>query len=145
MTDETGLARFHQAQAPLYDTILAELSAGRKRTHWMWFGFPQLRGLGHSAMAERYGIASLSEAHAYLADAILGPRLIACAQAVLAHPARTLAEIFGTPDDMKFISSMTLFAIASGSVEGVFQTALARYNSGRSDERTVALLAMQER
>ena len=138
--DPFALERFVVAQAPLFDTALAELSAGRKSGHWMWFTFPQLRGLGRSAMAEFYGIGSPDEAHAYLAHPLLGPRLIRCTQAVLAVEGRSLRAIFGSPDDMKFCSSMTLFARVAGDRGSVFDAALDRYCDGRLDSRTVALL-----
>ena len=105
----------------------------------MWFIFPQLRGLGHSSTAQFYGISSLGEARAYLAHPVLGPRLIRCTETVLAVGGRSLHAIFGSPDDLKFCSSMTLFALAAGESESVFRQALVRYCSGRKDERTVAL------
>src|SRR3954470_2345249 len=103
--------RFVTAQAPVFATALAELQAGQKRSHWMWFVFPQLRGLGRSAMARHYGVGSLAEARAYLAHPLLGPRLIECTCAVLAIEGRPLHAIFGSPDDVKFCSSMTLFSL----------------------------------
>ena len=112
-TDSFDLERFVTAQAPVFATAPAELQAGEKRSHWMWFVFPQLRGLGHSAMAMRYGIGSLDEARAYLAHPLLGPRLIECTCAVLAIEGRPLHAIFGSPDDVKFCSSMTLFSLAA--------------------------------
>ena len=143
MTDPHDLQRFIDAQAPVHDQVLAELRAGRKRTHWMWFVFPQLRGLGHSAMAERYGIASLDEARAYLEHPLLGPRLIECTTLVTAVRDRSLNAILGSPDDLKFVSSMTLFArVAAGPASPitVFDTALAVHCDGRRDPRTLALL-----
>lgn len=134
------LDRFVSAQDGTYDKALAELRAGRKQTHWMWFVFPQLRGLGASPTAQYYGLASLDEARAYLAHDVLGPRLIECTKAVLGVHGSSLHEIFGSPDDLKFCSCMTLFALASDGAGNVFRQALARYCSGRSDERTVALL-----
>jgi uncharacterized protein (DUF1810 family) len=139
-TDSFDLERFVTAQGPVFATALAELRAGRKRGHWMWFVFPQLRGLGQSAIAQRYGVASLAEAKAYLAHPLLGPRLVACTRAVLAVEGRSLHAIFGTPDDLKFRSSMTLFALAADEDDGVFRQALDRYCHGRMDERTLALL-----
>ncbi len=115
------------------------MRAGRKRSHWMWFIFPQLRGLGRSPTAEFYGISSLNEAHAYLAHPVLGPRLILCTEAVLAVAGQSLHAIFGSPDDLKFCSSMTLFALAAGESESVFRRALDRYCGGHLDERSVAL------
>ena len=141
MTDDRfDLDRFVAAQAPVYAAALDELKAGRKRSHWMWFVFPQLRGLGSSPMARRYAIASLGEATDYLRHPLLGSRLRTCTQAVLALDARTPHEIFGSPDDLKFCSSMTLFAAAAGDREGTFHDALDRCCGGRRDERTLALL-----
>ena len=137
--DPFDLNRFVTAQAPVFTTALDELKAGRKRSHWMWFVFPQLRGLGHSAMAEFYGVGSLDEARAYLAHPLLGPRLILCTETVLALQGRSVHAIFGSPDDLKFCSPMTLFSLASGEGESAFRRALDRYCDGRMDERTVAL------
>jgi uncharacterized protein (DUF1810 family) len=137
--DPFDLERFVTAQAPVYVAVLAELAAGHKRSHWMWFVFPQLRGLGMSSTAEFYGIASLAEAEAYLAHPLLGPRLVACTRAVLRHRDRSLREIFGSPDDLKFRSSMTLFAHAGG--DPLFRQALDAFCDGREDERTLALLS----
>ena len=133
------LDRFVTAQTPVFTTALAELKAGRKRSHWMWYIFPQLRGLGHSWTATFYGISSLDEARTYLTHPTLGPRLTVCTQAVLGIRDSTLNAIFGSPDDLKFCSSMTLFALASGEGESVFRRALDRYCEGRLDERTAAL------
>jgi len=119
---------------------LSELRAGRKRTHWMWFIFPQLRGLGRSSMAEHYGISSLAEARAYLAQPVLGPRLDLCTRAVLESKAASLHAIFGSPDDIKFRSCATLFAIAAGEDNNPFQPALDLWCDGRPDERTLALI-----
>jgi len=127
------LGRFVQAQDGVHDTALAELRAGRKRTHWMWFVFPQIAGLGHSATARRYAITSLDEARAYLAHPVLGPRLAEAAAAVLAVEGRTAAEILGHPDDLKLRSSMTLFAAAADD-PGVFQAVLDRYYDGPDPE-----------
>ncbi|WP_144187019.1 DUF1810 domain-containing protein [Elioraea rosea] len=138
--DPHDLARFVTAQAPVIETALAELRAGRKRTHWIWFVFPQLRGLGQSPMAVRYGIASLAEARAYLAHPVLGPRLRACTEAVLSQPNTSLHAIFGSPDDMKFRSSMTLFAAAALEDDGVFERALDAFCAGARCETTGALL-----
>ena len=137
--DPFNLERFVIAQEPVFSTVLDELKAGQKRSHWMWFIFPQLRGLGRSPTAEFYGLRSLDEARAYLAHPVLGPRLILCTETVLAVEGRSLQAIFGSPDDLKFCSSMTLFALAAGEEESVFRQALARYCEGRMDERTVAL------
>lgn len=138
--DRFDLARFEAAQAPVIETALGELRAGRKRTHWMWFVFPQARGLGTSPMAERYGIASLAEARAYLEHPVLGPRLVACTEAVLAHRGLSLHAIFGSPDDMKFRSSMTLFARAARDDDSVFEQALDHFCEGRRCARTMELL-----
>jgi len=136
--DET-LQRFVDAQAPLYGAVCAELAAGRKTTHWMWFIFPQLQGLGRSATARFYGIASKDEALAYWQHPVLGPRLKQCAELVLNTSGKTAHEIFGTPDDLKLQSCMTLFAdVAAG--EPVFARVLERYYQGQRDEKTVALL-----
>lgn len=134
------LDRFVSAQDGTYDKALAELRAGRKQTHWMWFVFPQLRGLGVSPKAEYYGLASLGEARAYLAHATLGPRLIECTQAVLDVSGRSLHDIFGSPDDLKFRSCMTLFALAGGADDSVFHRALQRYCDGVLDQRTAELV-----
>jgi len=128
------------AQEPVFDTALNELRAGRKRTHWMWFIFPQLRGLGRSSMAEYYGISSLAEARAYLAHPVLGPRLDLCTRTVLHIEALSLNAIFGSPDDMKFRSCVTLFALAATADDNPFQRALDRWSNGRPDERTLALI-----
>jgi uncharacterized protein (DUF1810 family) len=133
------LERFVRAQDPVFDTALAELRAGRKQSHWMWFVFPQLRGLGRSPMAQHYGINSLAEATAYLEHPVLGARLKTCVDAVLAVQGRSLRQIFGTPDDLKFSSSMTLFALASGE-RSLFQEALSRYCKGLMDQKTVDLV-----
>ncbi len=139
-TDPFNLQRFVSAQAAVLSTVMGELSAGRKRSHWMWFIFPQLRGLGHSSMAKFYGIGSLDEARAYLGHTLLGPRLNLCTLTVLAVEDRSLHDIFGSPDDMKFHSSMTLFALAAPNQEAVYRQALERWWQGRADERTIALL-----
>lgn len=124
--DPFNLNRFTEAQAPVYETVVAELQSGSKRTHWMWFVFPQLAGLGRSPMAQKYAIASAAEAQAYSAHAVLGPRLRECTQLVLDIDDRTLHEIFGSPDDLKFRSSMTLFAEAAQD-NRLFSAALEKY------------------
>ena len=131
--DLYDLERFVAAQEPVFPTAVAELRAGRKRTHWMWFIFPQMRGLGHSAMAARYGIASLDEARAYLAHPLLGARLLRCTNTVLGIDGRTLREIFGSPDDVKFHSSMSLFALAAADGCASFHKALDRWWEGRAN------------
>jgi uncharacterized protein (DUF1810 family) len=133
------LERFVAAQAPVIGRVLDELRAGRKRTHWMWFVFPQLAGLGRSAMARHFAITDLDEARRYLAHSLLGPRLVQCTELVNAHRGLTAHAIFGSPDDLKFRSSMTLFRAASGEPR-VFQVALDRFFTGRPDERTLDLL-----
>lgn len=140
--DPFALRRFVDAQAPVIAAALSELRAGRKRSHWMWFVFPQLRGLGQSAMAQRYGIVSLDEARAYLAHGVLAARLVDCTGAVLGADGRSLNAIFGSPDDMKFGSSMTLFARAAGA-GSVFHEALEHHCQGQEDPRSVALLGEQ--
>jgi uncharacterized protein (DUF1810 family) len=134
--DQFNLERFVEAQASTYEQVRAELAAGLKRSHWMWFTFPQIRGLGSSAMAQRYAISGLEEARAYLKHAVLGPRLKECTKLVNAVEGRTLEEIFGYPDDLKFHSSMTLFA-AVDEPRGVFAEALDRYAAGQRDAATV--------
>ncbi len=137
--DPHDLARFVQAQEPVLAQVQAELRDGEKRSHWMWFVFPQLAGLGHSAMARRYAIASLAEARAYLAHPLLGERLRRCTALVNAVPGRTIHRILGSPDDLKFHSSMTLFAAADPD-EAVFAAALDRYFGGERDAATLARL-----
>jgi len=138
--DPFDLERFVTAQAPVFPAVLAELKAGRKRTHWMWFVFPQLRRLGHSSMATFYGVASLHEARAYLGHPVLGPRLELCARTVFEVPTGSLHQVFGSPDDMKFQSSMTLFALAAADPAGVFYKALDRWCGGTLDPQTLKLL-----
>jgi len=133
------LERFVQAQAPVYRQVLAELGAGRKTSHWMWFVFPQLAGLGTSPMARRYAIASLAEARAYLAHAVLGPRLRECSALVLGSPERDIHRIFGSPDDLKFRSCMTLFQRAAPG-DPVFGACLDSFFAGAPDARTLDLL-----
>jgi uncharacterized protein (DUF1810 family) len=138
-TDPFDLQRFVDAQQPVYAQVLAELRAGRKTSHWMWFIFPQIRGLGASPMARHYAIASLEEARAYLAHELLGPRLMECSALVAAVSGRSAHQIFGSPDDMKFRSSMTLFAHAAADA-AVFIECLAKYYGGVEDEATLARL-----
>jgi uncharacterized protein (DUF1810 family) len=138
--DPFALERFVAAQAPVYETVVRELEAGHKRTHWMWFVFPQLRGLGRSATAEFFGITSLAEARTYLLHPELGTRLVDCVQILLALRGRSLDAIFGRPDDRKFRSSMTLFDIAANAPQSVFREALRRYCEGVADEQTLTLL-----
>ena len=136
MADPHNLHRFLSAQAPVIEQVRAELRAGCKRGHWMWFVFPQIAGLGYSDMARRFAIASPDEARAYLAHEILGPRLVECAALVVAVEGRSIEEIFGYPDDLKFHSSMTLFARAAPQ-EQVFREALQKYFGGEEDRATV--------
>jgi uncharacterized protein (DUF1810 family) len=138
MSDPHDLDRFVSAQAPVIAQVLDELRAASKRSHWMWFVFPQLRGLGTSSMAQRYGIASLAEARAYLAHPVLGPRLLACCRLMLQAPGSSAQAILGSPDDLKFRSCCTLFALAAPH-EPVFQQCLDRFYGGQPDPRTVAL------
>ena len=133
------LERFVVAQAPVYERVRAELAAGAKASHWMWFIFPQLRGLGRSAMAEHFGLAGRAEAEAYLAHPVLGARLRECTRLVLDVRNKTVHEIFGSPDDLKFHSSMTLFA-AVAPEEPLFRQALDRYFDSRPDTLTEQML-----
>lgn len=133
------LERFVSAQQPVIDQARSELTAGAKRTHWMWFVFPQLRGLGVSPTALHYGIADLAEARAYLAHPALGPRLLELTGIVNGLQGRSAHAIFGSPDDLKFRSSMTLFGEAAPH-EAAFQEALAKYYAGQPDPRTLEIL-----
>jgi uncharacterized protein (DUF1810 family) len=136
--DPFDLARFVTAQVGVFDRAVDELKAGRKRSHWMWFVFPQLKGLGRSPTAQHFGLASLAEADAYVRHPVLGPRLEAAVAAVQASRAADLHSLFGSPDDLKFRSSMTLFAVAAP--EGPFQAALDRWCDGEPDPKTLTLL-----
>jgi uncharacterized protein (DUF1810 family) len=139
--DPYRLDRFVDAQAHgVHTRALNELQAGRKATHWMWFIFPQVAGLGTSPTSQRYAIGSLEEARAYLDHPVLGRRLVECARAVLIHPDRTARQIMGTPDDAKLRSSMTLFALAAAGSEPVFQEVLDTFFAGERDPRTVHLV-----
>lgn len=138
-SDPHDLERFLRGQDAMYATALSELRDGRKRSHWMWFVFPQIAGLGLSPLSQHYAIRSLDEARAYLAHPVLGARLAECAEAVLAVEGRTAHEIFGSPDDVKLRSSMTLFAAASAA-GSVFQQVIDRYFGGVQDDRTMAML-----
>ena len=135
--DPFHLQRFVDAQASTYTQARAELAAGEKRSHWMWFIFPQIQGLGSSSMAQRYAITDLAEAKAYLAHPVLGPRLRECTALVTAVNGRTVDQIFGYPDDLKFHSSVTLFAEADSAPDSIFKQALAKYFSGTPDRRTL--------
>jgi uncharacterized protein (DUF1810 family) len=134
------LDRFVAAQDRVFEQVRRELRDGRKRSHWMWFVFPQLSGLGHSAMAQRYAIGSLGEATAYLEHPVLGPRLIECAELVYKVEGRSIGDIFVSPDDLKFHSCMTLFASVPDA-SAVFDDALAKYFGGAPDRQTTKLLA----
>jgi len=136
---DESLARFVEAQSGVYESVLGELRDGEKHTHWMWFVFPQLRGLGRSAMAHRYGIADLDEARAYLRHPLLGARLAECTRAMLAHAGTPLGAILGFPDDLKFVSCMTLFD-AAGGPRDLFERALQAFNGGTPDAETLRLL-----
>lgn len=133
------LNRFTDAQAGIYETALAELKNGQKRTHWMWYIFPQIDGLGRSATAKFYAIKNLEEARQYLDHPVLGPRLLECAEAVFALDGRTASEIFGYPDELKLKSSMTLFASVT-IPDSVFVRVLDKYFYGEQDARTLQLL-----
>jgi uncharacterized protein (DUF1810 family) len=138
--DPFDLERFVAAQAPVFETALEELRAGRKRSHWMWFVFPQLRGLGHSSTARFYGVGNLDEARAYLAHPLLGARLDLCTRTVNDVQGSSLRAIFGSPDDMKFRSCVTLFSLAAESAANPFRHALDRWCDGKPDENTLALV-----
>ncbi|HEX6361312.1 MAG TPA: DUF1810 domain-containing protein [Albitalea sp.] len=140
MDDPHDLQRFVDAQDRVYHDVRLELASGEKRSHWMWFVFPQLKGLGHSPMARRYGIASRAEAEAYWRHSVLGPRLKECSELVLAVKGRTAREIMGPPDDVKLRSCMTLFAEVVPE-EPVFRQVLEKYFAGAPDVKTLELLA----
>jgi uncharacterized protein (DUF1810 family) len=145
MNEPFDLERFLSAQdsGEIYDQALAELQLGRKSGHWMWFIFPQIAGLGHSATSRTYAISSLAEARAYLEHDVLGPRLLECAQALTNHAGRAAEDILGGIDARKLQSSMTLFLRAAPG-ETVFKTVLAQFFDGQPDEATDALLAEQD-
>jgi len=134
--DRYNLQRFVDAQGPIIQQVISELRAGRKMSHWMWFIFPQIRGLGRSPTAIEYAISGADEARAYLAHPVLGPRLQECTQLVLLVENRPAAQIFGSPDDMKFRSCMTLFAHVSPQ-ENIFEKALQKYFRGVPDQLTL--------
>lgn len=138
--DPFDLQRFVSAQERVYRDVLAELRGGRKHSHWMWFIFPQFEGLGYSATSKHYAIKSPQEAHAYLQHPILGTRLVECAETVLQLTGRSASEIFGSPDDMKLRSSMTLFAAVADNAS-VFARVLDKYFGGKPDQKTLDLLA----
>ena len=138
MSDPYDLKRFVDAQQNVYANVVAELKAGSKRSHWMWFVFPQIAGLGFSMMAQRFAIASRMEAVAYLADPVLGPRLLECTRLVLHTKGKSIHDILGSPDDLKFRSSMTLFGAVSQ--EPLFGQAIAKYYPDGNDQATLDIL-----
>ena len=137
--DPYDLERFVRAQDGTYEVALAEIRGGRKRSHWMWYVFPQCAGLGYSETSQHYAIRSVAEAQAYLAHPVLGSRLMECVEAVLKVPGRTASAIFGSPDDLKLRSCATLFAQVSPP-ESVFEQVLDRYFGGERDPRTLEWL-----
>ncbi len=137
--DQFHLARFMAAQDGVYASVVKELREGRKTSHWMWFVFPQVRGLGRSATAERFALSGVEEAAAYVAHPVLGARLRECVHLVNELRGLSALQIFGTPDDLKFRSSMTLFAAAAPN-ERLFREALSRYYGGEPDQRTLSLI-----
>lgn len=139
MNDPYQLQRFVDAQGPGFDQVCTELREGHKRGHWMWFIFPQLKGLGHSHLATRFGISSLEEAEAYLRHPVLGTRLRTCTRLAVLVDGRSVDEIFGYPDDLKFHSSMTLFASVAPD-DPVFKDALRKYFAGKPDQLTIQLI-----
>jgi uncharacterized protein (DUF1810 family) len=141
MSDLYDLNRFVEAQVKVYSTALAELRVGQKRTHWMWYIFPQIAGLGHSSMSVRYAIRDADEARAYLNHSTLGPRLIECAEAILAIENRTATQIMGSPDDMKLRSSATLFGVVSPG-GSAFHRVLDQYYGSEPDPKTLRLLTI---
>jgi uncharacterized protein (DUF1810 family) len=140
--DPYDLNRFLNAQASSYEQALSEIQSGRKYSHWMWYIFPQYDGLGFSPTSKRYAIKSIAEAEAYVKHPVLGPRLVACAEAALAVEGRTALEVFGSPDDMKLRSCATLFARVSPA-DSVFERLLSKYFLGQPDEKTLSLLGVK--
>jgi uncharacterized protein (DUF1810 family) len=143
VSDSFDLQRFVDAQAAVYRQVVEELSRGRKRTHWMWFIFPQIAGLGFSAMAQRFAIGSRAEAVAYLEHDLLGPRLLECTRLVLAASEKTIMDILGSPDDMKFRSCMTLFDAVSK--QEIFAEAIAAFYPDGKDRATLEILETSRR
>ena len=137
--DPFDLQRFVDAQNPVYEQVCSELRCGQKRGHWIWFIFPQIKGLGYSHLAEKFGISSRAEAQAYLQHPVLGPRLCECSRLVTLIEGKTIHQIFGSPDDLKFRSSMTLFACATSDNQ-VFDDALNKYFGGEQDRLTLERL-----
>ena len=138
--NDTLLNNFIQAQNTIYPTVIKELTEGQKRTHWMWFIFPQVKGLGHSTMARRFAIESLEQAKAYLQHDVLGARLRECAELLLLHPDKSALDIFGSPDNMKLHSSLTLFTLASSNKKCVFNELLDQYFEGSYDINSIKML-----
>lgn len=134
-----NLQRFIDAQNPVFEQVMAELQAGRKTRHWIWFVFPQLKGLGRSSTAEHYGLSDAAEAQAYLEHDVLGPRLVQAVEAMLQHKHKSALQILGTPDDLKFCSCLTLFAQVAPQ-QALFRQALAHFYNGKQDARTLELL-----
>ena len=139
MTQQFDLQRFIDAQQAVYETACAELRAGHKRTHWMWFIFPQMAGLGRSSTARRFALSGIDEAQAYLAHPLLGKRLVECCRILATIEGRTASEIFGYPDDLKLHSSLTLFAQAAPG-QPLFDACLVQYFNGQRDPATLELL-----
>lgn len=133
---------FIQAQNTIYSSVIKELSQGKKRTHWMWFIFPQIRGLGYSTMAQRFALDNTAQAQQYLQHKVLGKRLLECAKLLQQHSHKSASEIFGTPDNLKLHSSLTLFAIAAGK-DSVFELLLNQFFSGNYDLNTMSILEQQ--
>ena len=139
----SDLSRFHEAQKDDYDIALKEIKNGRKESHWMWYIFPQIQGLGHSSTAQYYAISDMAEAKAYLKDDVLRRRLVEISQALLDLPANNAIEVFGVPDNMKLRSSMTLFSMAGPEIS-VFQKVLDKFFAGQPDRRTLEILEKSE-
>lgn len=133
------LSHFIQAQNPVYADVLDELAKGKKTSHWMWFIFPQLKGLGHSSMAEHYALENIEQAKSYLTHPILGKRIIECAQLLVQHPNKTALEIFGSPDHLKLHSSLTLFAVAAVG-NSIFEVLLQQFFNSSFDHKTMQIL-----
>jgi uncharacterized protein (DUF1810 family) len=144
IADPFDLNRFVEAQESVYSAALTELQAGKKQTHWMWFIFPQIDGLGYSWMARHYAVHNANEARAYLAHTLLGPRLLECSAAVLAIDGASMSEVFGFPDDAKLRSSMTLFAQVAGR-DSLFARVLDKHFGGQRDDSTLELLERTEK
>lgn len=137
--NETLFEDFIQAQNTIYPLVITELTEGHKCTHWMWFIFPQVKGLGHSAQARRFALESLAQAQEYLQHEILGVRLLECAELLLLHPDKSALDIFGTPDNLKLHSSLTLFAFAANN-DCVFEQLLYQFFEGNYDIKTIKML-----